>query len=195
MAGKPRPGETESGDRHFFERRDSQVLAAVVDGLGHGSAAAEAACRAVAVLGGTADWRLEELFQRCHKALLGSRGVVMSCALLDLDRGAVTWAGIGNVEAILMAPGASSKQTLAVRSGVIGYEVPALHVATAAVVAGSWLVLATDGVKPGFDARVRLDETPESNARRIVADHGRSNDDALALVLWVGDGRLFAAGH
>src|SRR2546430_2951080 len=36
--------------------------------------------------------------QRCHWALKGSRGVVMSLAFANPQQNAMTWAGVGNVE-------------------------------------------------------------------------------------------------
>jgi len=37
VADRPRSGESVSGDRHLVQRRGEQVLAVVVDGLGHGT--------------------------------------------------------------------------------------------------------------------------------------------------------------
>ena len=192
VATRSRTGETRSGDQHLVERRGGLVLAAAIDGLGHGDEAANAAGRAVSVLADASDWRLQDLFQRCHVALVGTRGVVMSCAVLDLQRGSMTWAGIGNVEGVVMGPATDAKQTLTVRSGVIGYQVPTLGVATVPLGAGSLLVFSTDGIKAGFEVGLEFEESPEHNARRILEKHGSSIDDALALVLQVQDGRSHA---
>jgi len=194
VAEKPRTGESESGDRHLVEQREGRLLAAVIDGLGHGAAAGEAAERALAAMAKAPEWRLEDLFERCHAALLGSRGAVMSLAVLDLDQATVTWAGIGNVEGLLMAPAGAGKESLAARSGVVGYEVPALRPTTLPVAPGSSLVLATDGINPGFEAGPRQGEPAEGTAQRILADHSRSDDDALVLVVVTRDGRSLASG-
>src|SRR5256885_13268215 len=76
------PGEAESGDRHLVKPVGTGVLVAVVDGLGHGAEAAAAAQAAVAALERHATESPVPLIERCHRALQGTRGVVMSVAVL-----------------------------------------------------------------------------------------------------------------
>src|ERR687894_561949 len=47
---RPRPGEVDNGDAYFVRRRTGATLLAVVDGLGHGHGAQEAARAALEVL-------------------------------------------------------------------------------------------------------------------------------------------------
>src|SRR5256885_6028210 len=75
------PGEAESGDRHLVKPVGTGVLVAVVDGLGHGAEAAAAAQAAVAALERHATESPVPLIERCHRALQGTRGVVMSVAV------------------------------------------------------------------------------------------------------------------
>src|SRR5437773_3945378 len=95
-------GERESGDLHVVKSAGPGVLAGVVDGLGHGAEAASAARAAVAVLDQHAHEPLLPLLQRCHRALLGTRGVVLSLLLFDGAAGSMTWLGVGNVEGVLL---------------------------------------------------------------------------------------------
>src|SRR3989449_4254272 len=74
------PGEAESGDRHLVTPVGTGVLVAVVDGLGHGAEAASAAKAAVAALERHATESPAPLLERCHRALKGTRGAVMSVA-------------------------------------------------------------------------------------------------------------------
>src|SRR5215467_5953020 len=84
VASTTRDGEDTSGDLHLVRSvnggRDRGVLVAVVDGLGHGADAAAAARIAIDTLDRHAGAPIPELIQRCHAALVGSRGVVMSVA-------------------------------------------------------------------------------------------------------------------
>jgi len=50
VASRPLPGEVVCGDRHLIKPTTDGVLAAVVDGLGHGDEATAAAKTAIAVL-------------------------------------------------------------------------------------------------------------------------------------------------
>ena len=70
-----------SGDRAVVARHGDRTLVAAIDGLGHGEAAAEAADAAASILerdGGS----LQGLLGRCHEALRGTRGAVMTLAEL-----------------------------------------------------------------------------------------------------------------
>src|SRR5207245_2030712 len=73
-------GQLESGDLHLVREVGGGVLVAVVDGLGHGEEAAAAARLAVTTLDQFAPEPIASLVQRCHEALRGTRGAVMSVA-------------------------------------------------------------------------------------------------------------------
>ncbi len=73
-------GQSESGDLHLVREVGGGVLVAVVDGLGHGEEAALAARLAVTTLDRFAGEPVGSLVQRCHEALLGTRGVVMEAS-------------------------------------------------------------------------------------------------------------------
>jgi serine/threonine protein phosphatase PrpC len=180
-----RTGETESGDLHVVRPVGSDVLVAVVDGLGHGAGAAAAARTAVAVVSRHAGDPLPRLLQRCHEALVGSRGVVMSLARFDRAAATMTWLGVGNVEGVLLYadPGSRpARATLLTRGGIVGSELPPLRAEVVSVAPGDALILATDGVATPFAADLLGDASPQDRAERILARHGKGTDDALVLV-------------
>ncbi|WP_028926125.1 SpoIIE family protein phosphatase [Pseudonocardia acaciae] len=82
VAGQPVAGEDVSGDHWVVVDAGGAALVGVIDGLGHGERAAEAAHRAVAVLSERPGQPLDALMQRCHDALTQSRGAAMSLALI-----------------------------------------------------------------------------------------------------------------
>src|SRR5919109_2051599 len=77
-------GQAVSGDRHLVAPFPNGVLVAVIDGLGHGEAAAAAADIAVARLASPAHDSPLSLVRRCHKGLKATRGVVMSLAAINV---------------------------------------------------------------------------------------------------------------
>jgi len=185
------PGERESGDLHLVKPVGGGVLVAVVDGLGHGAAAAAAARVAVATLNRHAQESVLPLLQRCHQALAGTRGVVVSVALFDRADGSMTWLGVGNVEGVLLyadAGGRRGRERLVTRGGIVGSELPPLRAEVLAVAPGDTLVLATDGIQSGFADELTVDAPPQQLADQILARSGKSTDDALVLVArYVGD--------
>jgi hypothetical protein len=174
----------ESGDLHLVEPLPRGALLAVIDGLGHGAAAAEASRAAARVLREHAGASLAELVELCHVGLRKTRGAVMSLAALDSRRSAVDWCGIGNVEGALFpaAPG-HARCDIVCRGGVVGCRLPPLKVSTVPLAPQDLLVFATDGVSPGFAHAVDVEAEPQAIADRVLAECGKRSDDALVLVV------------
>jgi serine/threonine protein phosphatase PrpC len=185
MAAQPLPGQAVSGDMHLVQPFEQGVLLAVVDGVGHGDEATAAAQAAVAILEKHAHEPVISLVERCHEALTRTRGVVMTLASLHLWEKTITWLGVGNVEGRLLRadPNASHpSESVLLRSGLVGYQLPALHAGVLPVAPGDLLLLATDGIHADFADEVNLGDKPQHIADRILNKHFKGNDDALALV-------------
>jgi serine/threonine protein phosphatase PrpC len=179
------PGQVESGDLSLVKRLGTRMLVAVVDGLGHGEEAAAAAHAAVAMLDRYARESLPELVKRSHAVLNGTRGAVLSLALLDPDAESLTWLGIGNVEAVLLRADPKARPQRAFLVPVAGYLGSDLPVSQARIVPfcpGDTLILASDGIKSGFADALPLTATPQALADHILARHAKGTDDALVLV-------------
>src|SRR5262249_42714875 len=152
-------------------------LLAVIDGLGHGAEAAEAARRAVGVLEEDPSIELLEQLRRCHARLKGTRGVVMSAARFDAGRGELSWSGVGNVEGALLRRSLSAqpaRPSLLVLAGVVGGALRGLRSSALPVARGDTLLFATDGVRPEFSDGVDLCAEPQAIADRVLERFGRS---------------------
>jgi phosphoserine phosphatase RsbX len=185
FASLPLPGEVESGDLHLVKLLPTGVLFAVVDGLGHGADAAIAARTAVAVLERHGHESLVALVERCHRALVGTRGAVMSLAHFDRSARTITWLGIGNVEGILLhgAPNSRpARESLVTRGGTVGRDIPPLRTVVVPVSARDTLLFASDGIKSGFADAAAGDTPPQQVADQVLANYAKGNDDALILV-------------
>ncbi len=181
------PGEAQSGDLHLVKPVGTGVLVAVVDGLGHGTEAASAAQAAVAALAQHATESPVRLVERCHRALKGTRGTVMSVAVFAQPDRSMTWLGVGNVEGLLLyGDGAvrsgSPRASLVTRGGIVGSELPRLHPVVLPITPGDTLIFATDGIREGFAEGLPPEAAPQQLADQILARHGKGTDDALVLV-------------
>jgi negative regulator of sigma-B (phosphoserine phosphatase) len=179
------PGQSESGDRHLVCCSQNGILFAVIDGIGHGEEAANAAKAAIAVLESHVDEPIISLVERCHEKLRLTRGVVLSLAFVDTLHGMMTWLGVGNVQGVLMRVGARKgtvQELLLLRAGVAGSQLPPLQAAVLPVVRGDTLIFATDGVRGEFVEGLLGLENPQRAADRILELYQRGNDDALVLV-------------
>ncbi len=172
---------SESGDQYLVRHTADGVLVAVVDGLGHGPEAAGAAKAALAVLETGPATDLSVLVSRCHESVRGSRGVVLSVAYFGVRT--LTWLGVGNVDGVLLRAAPPGTEQLLVRGGVVGRNLPSLDVSRLIVGRGDTLILATDGIDPGFAKGSDLTRMTRPTAERILVDHGKSTDDALVMVV------------
>ena len=185
FATVPLPGQKESGDLSLIKRVGVGTLVAVVDGLGHGEEAANAAHAAVGALERYAREPLPDLVRRCQEAVVGSRGVVLGLAFLDPQAATMTWLGVGNVGGVLLRADSGSKPariTLVQSAGFIGGEPPHPTTRSVPLALGDTVMLFSDGIKDGFADSVVLTNTPKQIADSVIGRHTKGNDDALILV-------------
>jgi negative regulator of sigma-B (phosphoserine phosphatase) len=184
IASATMPGETESGDRYWAGVVPNGMQFAVMDGLGHGVAAAAASNIAIATLEQHVGDPVIELLHRCHESLRGTRGVAMSIAAFNTDDAMITWIGVGNVEGTLLHRNAEMpSDKLLLRNGVVGSNhLPILRAGALMVRPGDVLTMATDGVTAAHPPRVCMDGRIEAMADGILASAYKGTDDALVLV-------------
>ena len=176
---------TQSGDSHVVKPSSEGVLAAVIDGLGHGNEAADAARIAGEALTSSSHEDAVSLVWRCHEALKDTRGVVMTLAFIS-PAGAMTWVGVGNIEGVIVRGGPAGRRRtyhVVLRGGVVGHRMPPLSAESVTMQPHDTLVLATDGIRPEFADELVADEEPQTTADRILAQYRKGTDDALVLVV------------
>ena len=179
------PGQGESGDHHLVCCNRSGILIAAIDGIGHGEEAASVSKAAAALIRSAADEPIISLVERCHEKLRSTRGVVLSLAFVNPEHGMMTWLGVGNVHGVLMrsdAKNGNSQESLLLRAGVVGSQLPALQATVIPVAKGDTLFFATDGIRSDFPASLSARENPQRAADRILEQYRSGNDDALVLV-------------
>jgi negative regulator of sigma-B (phosphoserine phosphatase) len=179
------PGERESGDLHVVSEFENGVLIGVVDGLGHGPEAAAAARVAAQVLQAHAGEPVIALVKHCHDGLRKTRGVVLSIASLDAGERTMSWIAVGNVEGVLFRADRTAhpaRETVLMRSGVVGYQLPPLRAASHPLKPDDVLIFATDGIKDAFTNQPPLSADPQEAATDILNRFGKDSDDALVLV-------------
>jgi serine/threonine protein phosphatase PrpC len=185
-AGRPHPGEDACGDQSIAgEIGHTAALFGVLDGLGHGAAASEAALLGVDVLDRDRAEPLDVLIRLCHRAMTETRGAAITLARVDFDAGTLSWIGVGNVTATLVAKGPRGVQVRAsalLTAGIVGYRMPeTLLTQNISVAPGSLLVIASDGI-----AENHLDHLDFAAPTTVIADqilrhHAKGSDDALVL--------------
>jgi len=186
VAGKPLPGEDESGDGWVVGDTVGATLIGVIDGLGHGHLAAVAADQAASVLRENPAEPLNELFVLCHQALSDTRGAAITLGVVDHAQATLEWLGIGNVAGSLVRAspaGPTVRSSVMLRGGVIGHQLSGvLRPEKTSIQPGDVVLLGTDGLRSGFDDRPDLSQSAAALAQGILAHDTKGIDDALVLV-------------
>jgi anti-sigma regulatory factor (Ser/Thr protein kinase) len=175
------PGELVIGDHAGVQRDDTATTIAVIDGLGHGQPARDAANLAFAEVGRGGP--LEVVMQQTHRALGGTRGAVMSIARVAGT--AIEHAGIGNIATRIVGTD-GSLQLLPSAPGTLGSTLPRrIAVEPLTRRATDLVVLCSDGILTRCDLADEpniLREHPIAIAQRIVERFLRGTDDAIVAV-------------
>ena len=165
--------------------RDGSILVLVVDGLGHGPAAAEAAAEAVAVLRALSTSDPGEIVAAAHVALRGTRGAALAVARLDPLTCRVYYAGVGNISGVIIDRRGGRISSMVSQNGTVGHAVRKVQIFEYNWPDGSAIVMQSDGIGTRWD----LGQYPGLSLRHpsliagiLYRDHRRDRDDATVVV-------------
>lgn len=181
----PLAGEEVCGDAWAVDEQPGRSVVLVVDGLGHGLPAADAAREAVDCFREHALHTPERILRAAHEALKKTRGAAMAVAAVDYDRREVRYAGIGNISGVILPPGDAKSTSMVSHNGTIGHVVRKVQEFTYPWPPGSLLVMHSDGLAthwqlaryPGLATR-----HPGLIAGVLYRDFRRERDDVSVLV-------------
>jgi anti-sigma regulatory factor (Ser/Thr protein kinase) len=179
----PIRGEEVCGDGWGLKKMPASILLMVVDGLGHGVLAAEAAREAERIFGEARSISPTPILQDSHLSLKKTRGAAMAVASLNFERGLLSYAGVGNISASLVAPQGS--RGLASHNGTVGHEVRNIQEFSLPWNAQSILVMHSDGLNTRWDLALYpgiWSRHPALIAGLLYRDFSRERDDVTVLV-------------
>jgi anti-sigma regulatory factor (Ser/Thr protein kinase) len=178
----PRAGEVVCGDAWAVATEQERPAVMVVDGLGHGLGAADAARLAVRTFVAQSTLPPGALIAAIHDTLHGSRGAAVSVARIDGERGVMTYAGLGNVAGVLA--GGGEARHLVSGNGTAGHDAGRIHEFSYPWPADALLVMHSDGL----GSRWRLDRYPGLHERHpalvagvLYRDWSRGRDDVTVV--------------
>lgn len=178
------PGERVCGDGWAFGLEDARASVMVVDGLGHGPDAAEAAEVALEAFGEAPLASPRQMLERTHQALRRTRGAAVMVLQADAEQEMVRSSGAGNVVARLVS-GISDRSILG-QHGTAGVTIRTPDESTTPWPQHALLVVCSDGIETRWKAETLvplLGRDPVLAAAVLVRDHCRGRDDATVAVL------------
>jgi phosphoserine phosphatase RsbX len=176
---RPYAGLTVCGDASVVLRGNGTVLAALIDGLGHGLDAAVAADRAIEVIAAHRGCDTAAVMWACHHALRSTRGAAVALLAIAED-GVGEFCGVGNIE--VLAASGNRPQVFSV-AGIVGHNFRKASPMRFRMNPGDIYCLVTDGVSSRAEVATCPPLDPCAMARQVVERWGRFSDDASALVV------------
>lgn len=180
----PYRGERSNGDSWLLDDLgNGRYAVLVVDGLGHGQFASEAAQAAIEAYRKERGREPEVIIQYCHGALRSTRGAAMALALIDTTKELVQYAGIGNIVGGIVAH--SGSRHMVSHDGTVGHAVRKVHTFTYPWPKNALLIMHSDGLTANWNLDRYpglLVRTPSAIAGVLYRDCKRKNDDATILV-------------
>ncbi|MBM3548989.1 MAG: serine/threonine protein kinase [Alphaproteobacteria bacterium] len=172
------------GDAFAVEVLSSGARVIVVDGLGHGAEAADAAASATKTFRDRSRADLGTLFQRLDEVLRPTRGAAIAVAELDLTAKVVRFMGIGNISAVLISD--IGARNLVSHNGIVGHTMRRTQAFDYTYLGSPTLILHTDGIATRWRPSSVSDRGlvhPAIIAGRLWRSEARGRDDAGILVL------------
>lgn len=180
----PYPGERFCGDAWTCHSSEDRMKILLVDGLGHGRDAADAAQEAVAAFHKRVDLEPRELLGTLHDALKKTRGAVAAIAEIRPKERQLTYAGVGNISAVVLSAGAS--RSLVSHNGTLGMVTSRIQEFRVDWPADAVLVLHSDGLHSRWDLSSYaglMARHPAVIGAALLRDFRRQRDDASVVVV------------
>lgn len=180
---RPRGFASQNGDAFIIKEYQGNLLAGVIDGLGHGELAQQAALTAQQYVENHYDLPLDQIFRGVDRACRATRGVVMALARFE-SINEMRFASIGNIEA--WSWGKLDPLRLIGRRGILGVNEHKLAVQTHPWAQDRILILYSDGLSSKWQAHdfIGFEREPAQEiAARLMRTLARHDDDATVLVV------------
>jgi anti-sigma regulatory factor (Ser/Thr protein kinase) len=179
----PMDGETHCGDGWAVAESGTRMVLFMVDGLGHGVSAEDAALVAIRLFSLNAERPAEAIIDFLHRGLHGTRGAAIAVAEIDLTTRRVRYAGVGNITGWIVTDGGT--RGMVSQNGIAGHQVRRIQHFEYPLPPDATIVMHSDGLSskwktdqyPGL-----LRRDPALLASVLYRDCARQRDDSSILV-------------
>jgi anti-sigma regulatory factor (Ser/Thr protein kinase) len=178
------PGEDVCGDDWACRTTpDGHRVILIVDGLGHGFGAAEAAQEALRLFNEDPLVDSRDTLERLHRGLRATRGAAAAVAVLPPSEGTLVYAGVGNIAGMIL--GGDRPRALVSHNGILGHDARRIQQFSYPWPADATLVLHTDGLTSRWELEAYpglIRHHPALIAGILYRDFRRRHDDATVVV-------------
>lgn len=172
------------GDAWEVAIKGPRVSLLMIDGLGHGPEAEDAAKAGAVAFNREPFADLTLLLDDIHHDMRGSRGGAVAIAQFDGQQGSLGFIGIGNIGATLL--GEDKPRGLASHPGIVGLQYRKIPAVGYAQCVGQLLILYSDGLQSRWNLREYpglMYRHPAIIAAVLHRDYCRGRDDVTVMVI------------
>ena len=186
MAGltAPYPGESVCGDGWGYQSDPERTQVVLVDGLGHGFGAAEAAEEALSTFHARSHSGPGHVLEDMHDPLRKTRGAVVGIAEIRPRENSMIFAGVGNISCSMLSNGRS--RSFVSHSGTLGLRMSRVQEFHSDWPPDAVLVLHSDGLQSKWDLSPYagiLSRHAAIIGGVLLRDFRRQRDDASVVVV------------
>jgi anti-sigma regulatory factor (Ser/Thr protein kinase) len=180
----PVSGEIACGDNMAWDLNADRCIVLVVDGLGHGPLAAEAADEAVRIFQAYSEEAPASIITRLHDALKKTRGAAAAIAEIRPQSGTLVYAGVGNISGSILS--STLSRSLVSHNGTLGHSMARVQEFKVEWPRDGILVMHSDGLLSRWDLSGYagiLARQPALIGGVLLRDFRRERDDSSVLVM------------
>jgi anti-sigma regulatory factor (Ser/Thr protein kinase) len=182
---RPKPNEFANGDTFIIKNIRNATLVGVIDGVGHGVLANQAANIARQYIERHAESSLLDIFRGVERACVATRGVVMALAVFNWKKRTFRYASVGNIEAKFFSR-EHEKPKFFVRRGILGKHAPAPVITENEWHSGDMLALHSDGISTHWhwdDFLPYVNSPAQVMTEEIFNVMEKNHDDATIIIV------------
>lgn len=180
----PVSGEAECGDNYTVRHPEDLTAILLVDGLGHGPLAADAARQAVDAFHHM-EWRgPASAIEYLHDALRGTRGAAIAVAAFDTVERVIRYSGLGNTAGTILSD--RRTQSMVSHNGTAGHNAARVGEFKYEWPEGASVVLHTDGLVSSWSLSrypAILKRQPSLVSGVLYRDFARGRDDCAVITV------------
>lgn len=183
----PLQGESVCGDGWCSYQTAERALILLVDGLGHGIGAYEAAQEAITVFKQRTNLKPGEILSYMHDALRKTRGAVAAVAEIQPGNKRLVFAGVGNISGVVL--NGERSRSLASHNGTLGATALRIQEFQSGWSPNDILIMHSDGIQSRWDLssyKGLLARHPFVIGGVLFRDFRRQRDDASVVVVKAG---------
>jgi len=183
---RPAPFEVMCGDSWRIAEQDGRLAIMMVDGLGHGPLAAEAAAEGTAAFDANPFAPLATVFEAANRRMSGTRGGAIGIAQLDAENASLSYLGVGNIAGSLRDVHGQAGRGLVSQNGTAGSYARIAKEFGYACPRYGFLVMHSDGLQSRWSLE-QIADIPQRHcgviAGSLYRDFTRGRDDVTIAVI------------